>query len=68
MELKFNTHDICLAIVYKNGQTNVYDNLIKPSDAEDEEKLTRALNKLNKKQNYFPKKMQVVKAVLFVEE
>lgn len=68
MEINFNTNDVCIAICYSGGQTNVYPNLINPSDAEDEEKLTKALNKLNKQQNYFPKKVQVVKAVLFIEE
>lgn len=68
MDISFNIHDYAVGIIYSNGQCNVYPDLIKPSDANDEEKLTKALDKLNKKQNYYPKKVQVVKAVLFIEE
>lgn len=68
MDIEYNSKEGCFAIVYKNGQTNVYQDFIKSESLDNKEILNKKFLTLCKKQNYFPKKVQVVKAVIFVEE
>jgi len=63
-----------IVISYKAGQNNVFlngmdtnnfDNLIKPETAF---RINRAVQKLNKNQNYWPKSVRVMVSILVQEE
>jgi len=60
--------DYCLAIVSKNGQVSVLDDLINKEDLDNKSTLELKFNNLCKKNKSFSKKFKVVKAVLFIEE
>lgn len=68
MEIHHIESSGCIAIVYSNGQVNVYDKLVKISDLSNYNVLEKKLSSIFKKQNYTPKKVKAVKAVIFIEE
>ena len=68
MDISFDINDICIAVTYKDGKTNVYDKLIDSKYLDNKDELIKIFNKISKRQNYFPKKIQAIKAIIFVEE